>query len=126
MNAIPPILSLIRGVLTRKEASDIISPMKELHGFALNIPIEKTVHADGTVTTTEMSIATSEEAHNKCMEIREKMGSKLERSERIDMKKGIEIFNGTSKSFGFSNWNCGWNPKGPKPNWIAPEDPSKN
>jgi hypothetical protein len=99
---------------------------KEIRGFALNIPIERTINADGTVTTTEMSIATSKEAHDKCMEARKKMGSKLESSTQIDPQEAGKILQGTSKSFGFSSWNCGWNPKGPKPNWVSPENASKN
>ncbi len=90
--------------------------MKEKPFDAIVVPEEVQISKDGTDVTYGILSDSKEKA--------ELVG---------DLLESIGFFNhvcehAPSKSFGISNWNrCGWNPKGPKPNWAtAPKDPSRN
>lgn len=84
-------------------------------------PVEKVITEKGThiitrvVGETKKDIDTAVEKFNSVGTF----GQLVENKEANSQKQGA--------SFGISDWsNCGWNPKGPKPNWVSPKDPSKN
>lgn len=89
--------------------------MKENKSFdAIIVPEEVRISKDGTDVTYGILSDSKEKA---------KLAG--------DLLESIGFFNhvgehAPSKAFGFSNWNSSWNPKGPKPPWVAPENPSKN
>jgi hypothetical protein len=99
---------------------------KENPDFTIDIPLACSVSAGG-VEVSQLSISSSEEAYKKSVRLHEEQGHILISSEQIKSEEQFrEVVQETSSSFGFTRWNCPWNPKGPKPNWVQPENPSNN
>lgn len=98
-------------------------------GFAFGIPLELKISAKGT-DVTSLVIASSREKLEEFQNARKEKGIELQSTRELktpeDLGELIKTAPEGSHSFGFSSWNCSWNPKGPKPNWVNPENPSKN
>lgn len=84
------------------------------------MPIERVTNKNGSGTVVKI-IGNTEEAVEMAKVTLNQLGMKGHSVGKTEEVKS------SGKSFGVTDWShCGWNPKGPKPNWVAPENPSKN
>jgi hypothetical protein len=86
---------------------------------ALFIPVDVNITSNGREVLYE-AIGTSERAiEDAACEIEQLTGASFQNMEE-------RISKGNSTYFSSTNWKAPWEPKGPKPNWAAPKDPSLN
>lgn len=78
----------------------------EYKDFAIGIPLEQVVEADGTSSTVVRYVGTSEKAVADAV------------NHEIEVHGARHLTSAEKKTFGLSgSWNAPWNPKGPKKNW---------
>jgi hypothetical protein len=96
--------------------------------FVKITPIEKVIRSDGKTGTKFLVTGKSDEDIGIVKEALIEGGMKIKEDIKISSKEEEEIVKGNAlgTTFGFRKWNSSWNPKDPKPNWVAPENPSKN
>jgi hypothetical protein len=92
------------------------------------MPVEEIVRADGSKDVGFLISGKTKENVEAFTKAIEESGAELKIKKYVSTEEANQIIrnSGSSRSFGFSNWNCGWNPKGPRPNWENPKDPSVN
>ena len=86
-------------------------------------PIEVSISADGNASALLRISSPNEDFAKKVINYLEDISGG--KTERVDSPTD-ERSSGKSFGFGGTKWNALWDPKGPKPNWAEPTNPSKN
>ncbi len=89
-------------------------------GFAVAIPVEKSINSDGSASVLYEVVADCEQSAETLRElVGQEIGSKPERIAESSIKRSF--------MFPSRNWNVSYEPTGSGKNWaIPPEDPSRN
>jgi hypothetical protein len=95
---------------------------EEVMPISAIIPVEKRITRNGIEITARVAGDTKEVVEETVRSL-SSMGLCRSASEIRE----IDPESSKGNSFGISNWShCQWEPKGPRPNWENPENPSVN